>query len=853
MKQRCLGCMSEYESDYGLCPYCGYEPGDGIENPLHLRPGTQLTDRYTVGRVLGYGGFGVTYIAFDNVLNQKVAIKEYLPSEFATRMSGNSQVSVFSGNKAEQFADGMLKFVDEAKRLAKFQGEEGIVRVFDSFEANETAYIAMEYLEGETLTSYLEREGKVPPEQAVTLLESVVRSLETVHQAGIIHRDIAPDNIFLTTDGRVKLIDFGAARYATTSHSRSLTVIIKPGYSPEEQYRSRGDQGTYTDVYALAAVLYRMVTGITPPDALERRAILENKKKDVLAPPSKYCKIDGSLENAILNAMNVRIEDRTATAQAFWKELSSEVPVKRRGNRIKALDWGRWPLGFKIGIPVLGLCALTLVGLLLAGVIGPKSVSAGNITMEEGMTRVPSVINYSIGVAQEMLDKRQLNSLISGRKQSDVIPVGMVLSQNVDAGQVVEVHTQVGLYISEQPDVQSEKGRAPDVMYYAEADAVELFRQQGIEPKLEYIYSGDVAEGLVIDQSAAAGDVLDPGAEVVLTISRGPDPDQKPADAEGTQDPDAPRPLKLNRTSLSLYAGDTVTLTASGGSGSYRWTSSAGNVASVQNGAVTAAGAGKAVITVSSGTEKATCSVTVREYSLTLSQDDVSMKVGDSIQLTASGAPAGTEIEWISDNDSVAAVREGLVTATGAGSVTITARAEYGGLTHDTFCRVTVSGSAKQAPEVNEKTPETSGSTPETVPDSKGHTSSIRDIKPMNLTVGGTATVSYSSTVNGRELTVTWISSNPSVASVTSSGVITGVSEGTATISAQTFDGGQLKESIDMYEVTVSAASSGWIQGSSLESSSEWQESASGGTPFWKDPDFDYEAYLEAMWGSAEG
>lgn len=182
MKQRCLGCMSEYESDYGLCPYCGYEPGDGIENPLHLRPGTQLTDRYTVGRVLGYGGFGVTYIAFDNVLNQKVAIKEYLPSEFATRMSGNSQVSVFSGNKAEQFADGMLKFVDEAKRLAKFQGAERIVRVFDSFEANETAYIAMEYLEGETLTSYLEREGKVPPERAVTLLEPVVRSLETIHQ-----------------------------------------------------------------------------------------------------------------------------------------------------------------------------------------------------------------------------------------------------------------------------------------------------------------------------------------------------------------------------------------------------------------------------------------------------------------------------------------------------------------------------------------------------------------------------------------------------------------------------------------------------------------------------------------------
>lgn len=349
MKQRCLGCMAEYESEYGLCPYCGYEPNTQPDNPLHLKPGTQLMDRYTVGRVLGYGGFGVTYIAFDSLLNQRVAIKEYLPSEFATRMAGNSQVSVFGGNKAEQFADGLLKFVDEAKRLAKFQSEEGIVRVFDSFEANQTAYIVMEYLEGETLTAYLEREGKLPPEQAVPWLKSVVHSLEVIHQSGIIHRDIAPDNIFLTSDGRVKLIDFGAARYATTSHSRSLTVIIKPGYSPEEQYRSRGDQGSHTDVYALAAVLYRMVTGVTPPDALERRATLETQKKDILLPPSKYCKIDGNLENAILNAMNVRIEDRTATAQGFWAELTSEQPVKRRGNQVKALDLARWPLGLKIG------------------------------------------------------------------------------------------------------------------------------------------------------------------------------------------------------------------------------------------------------------------------------------------------------------------------------------------------------------------------------------------------------------------------------------------------------------------------------------------------------------------------
>lgn len=740
MKQRCPGCMAEYENDYGICPYCGYEPGTRADNPLHLQPGTQLTDRYTIGKVLGYGGFGVTYIGFDNLLSQKVAIKEYLPSEFATRTAGNSQVSVFGGNKAEQFADGMLKFVDEAKRLAKLQNAEGVVRVFDSFEANQTAYIVMEYLEGETLTAYLEREGKTPPEQAIPMLEPVFHSLEVVHQAGIIHRDIAPDNIFLTSDGRVKLIDFGAARYATTSHSRSLTVIIKQGYSPEEQYRSRGDQGPHSDVYALAAVLYRMVTGVTPPDALERRAVLENKKKDILLPPSKYCKIDSDQENAILNAMNVRIEDRTATAQAFWTELTSEAPVKRHRNRVKALDWGRWPLGLKIGIPALGLVALTLLGMLLAGIIGPESILAGSITMEEGMTRVPSVINYSVGEAQELLDKQQLNSLISGRRQSDVIPVGMVLSQSVDAGQVVEINTKIELYISERPDAQMEDGHVPDVMYYNETDAVELFRQQGIEPRLEYTYSDDVAEGLVVDQNVMAGDTLYKDTEVVLTISRGPDPSQEPADTDNPQGADTMRPLRLNRTSLSLYIGDTVTLSASGGSGSYQWSSSDNSLATVRNGIVTAASSGQVVITVSSGTETLSCQVTVTD--------------GESVK-----------------------------------------------------------------------------STPEPSVGSKEQTTATW-LVPINLSVGGEAEVSHKrSSADGTLCAVTWISSDPSVAIISSidlnSGLITAVGEGEATITAQVFDDGQIVETINAYKVTVA-------------------------TPFWKEEGFDYNKYLDEMWGPLE-
>ena len=228
-KRRCMGCMELYDKKWELCPHCGYPANATADSPLHMSPGSVLNGRYEVGRVLGNGGFGVTYIAWDPILRIKVAIKEYLPSEFSTRAEGQTRVTVFTGEKERQFNDGMSKFIDEAKRLAKFQNESGVVKIFDSFKANGTAYIVMEYLDGETLADRLKREKTIPADEAIQIMMPVIESLNHVHEAGILHRDISPDNIFLTKDGKTKLIDFGAARFATTTHSRSLTVIIKPG------------------------------------------------------------------------------------------------------------------------------------------------------------------------------------------------------------------------------------------------------------------------------------------------------------------------------------------------------------------------------------------------------------------------------------------------------------------------------------------------------------------------------------------------------------------------------------------------------------------------------------------------
>ena len=189
--------MELFGDEFEICPHCGYIVGTHAEEAIHMEPGTILHDRYIIGKILGYGGFGITYIGWDGKLEQKVAIKEYLPGEFSTRMPGQSQVTVFNGEKSEQFHDGMKKFIDEAKRLAKFQNEPGIVKIFDSFEENETAYIIMEYLDGETLTDYLKREKTIPEDQAVNMLMPVMNSLQTVHAEGLLHRDIAPDNIYV--------------------------------------------------------------------------------------------------------------------------------------------------------------------------------------------------------------------------------------------------------------------------------------------------------------------------------------------------------------------------------------------------------------------------------------------------------------------------------------------------------------------------------------------------------------------------------------------------------------------------------------------------------------------------------
>ena len=530
MLTRCHNCFDEYDPALGKCPHCGYVPGAPAEEAIHMDPGSLLRNRYAIGKVLGFGGFGVTYLAWDVKLEQKVAIKEYLPGEFSTRMPGQSRISVFSGDKAEQFTDGMHKFVEEARRLAHFQNEPGIVTVFDSFEENNTAYIVMEYLEGETLTERLKREGRIQEDEAVTMLLPLMESLEKVHAEGILHRDIAPDNIFLTKDGQVKLIDFGAARYATTSYSRSLTVVIKPGYSPEEQYRSRSDQGPHTDVYALGATLYKMITGETPPDAMERRAKYEGQNKDILIPPQKYAKgLSLARRNAILNAMNVRIEDRTPDVETFIRELNADPPAKRIYGKIKKIDPYAWPLWLKVLLPALGAIALIVGVLMLTGVISFSRYSKV-IIMPDGTVQVPDVEGLTSADAIKTMENNKLNIVSGGTVQSEFAPAGYIVLQEPAAGSYAPVNATVKVIVSAGTGVIppfNGIATVPYVEWDTLADAKDKLSQAGFaEPEVEEIYDDYCKEGCVVSANREAGEKLQAGSVLKLKLSKGPKPFQ---------------------------------------------------------------------------------------------------------------------------------------------------------------------------------------------------------------------------------------------------------------------------------------------------------------------------------------
>ena len=296
------------------------------KNLHYLRKETRLIGRYTIKSVLGQGGFGITYLGMDELYQRKVAIKEFFPQGIVTRNTEyEDTVTVTYVEEKADYEKGKERFLKEARTMAKFSKNEGIVKVLDFFEINNTAYIVMEYLEGITLKQYIRENQRITLEELVRLLVPLIESLDEIHSQGMIHRDISPDNIMVLPDGRIKLMDFGAARDYTKFGEKTLSIVLKPGYAPPEQYQTHGIQGPWTDIYALCATMYKCITGETPPDAIDR-VIDDHLKKisefGITIPPQ--------VESVIIKGMSVSAKDRYQDIKDFCEDLYGgyeEIPA----------------------------------------------------------------------------------------------------------------------------------------------------------------------------------------------------------------------------------------------------------------------------------------------------------------------------------------------------------------------------------------------------------------------------------------------------------------------------------------------------------------------------------------------
>ena len=341
---------------------------------LHALPPGYRIEEYELVRVLGSGGFGVTYLGYDHHLDKAVAIKEYLPNDLAVRTDNNSVLPKSTQDKAD-YEWGLARFLNEAQTLARFDHRH-IIKIHRFFRAHGTGYSVMEYAEGETLSEVLQRKGTLMEAELKAILFPILDGLEAVHGADFLHRDIKPGNIVIRDDGSPVLIDFGSARQAVAGKSRSVTAIVTPGYAPVEQYSAKGHQGPWTDIYGLGAVCYRCLTGEPPDDATERL------RADPLVPAAQRCKGKAStaLLGAIDRALRVDEGERPQTVTEWRVALADKVETPAYRQRKDAVKPTAQPSsfsslissepGFLLGILFVGLVSLVSSAVLKHGLDG---------------------------------------------------------------------------------------------------------------------------------------------------------------------------------------------------------------------------------------------------------------------------------------------------------------------------------------------------------------------------------------------------------------------------------------------------------------------------------------------------
>lgn len=285
--------------------------------------GDTLNDKYLIGKVIGQGGFGITYIGLDKILYRKVAIKEYFPQNIAYRFTQTSSTMTLAKSKvSENYTVGKEKFIEEARSMSKLSGYPGTPEIHDYFELNNTAYIVMEYLSGDSLDQYLLKHAPLTFEESVRILNPVFNIIEKLHPMNKLHRDISPDNMRINRDGKLCLLDFGASREFKQQQDQTMSIMIKQGYTSPEQYTGEGKQGPHSDIYSLGAILYQMVTGLRPKDALQR--LITDKLED---PQDLNPELKNEESNLILKMLSVDSANRIKDINDLRQEIQRATGI----------------------------------------------------------------------------------------------------------------------------------------------------------------------------------------------------------------------------------------------------------------------------------------------------------------------------------------------------------------------------------------------------------------------------------------------------------------------------------------------------------------------------------------------
>lgn len=505
----CYSCMQPVQDEKAhTCPYCGESLAGSDTSSPYLPSGTVLQGKFIVGKLLGAGGFGNTYIGWSQVLLRRVAVKEYYPEQITSRMQDGVTVSVTESTMRQRFRTGLQQFLEEARSVANLQDIRGVVEIYNFFEANGTGYIVMEYLEGMDVRTILKKSGgKRDYEWCRRVILTVLYTLREVHRRGVLHRDIAPDNIFITNEGVVKLIDFGAAKHASELANLRQDVVLKAGYAPIEQYSRTAHQGVYTDLYAVAALFYRMLTGMKPLPANERAV------QDSLVMPSQMgIVLPEQAELAIMVCLNVQPEFRLQSAEEFMEALERRdfVPVDEREWILSSEvvpDRGRFgkssslSTGLKAVLCILVLCLIggggmgitvlmhqekavqsssDVAGRIIVGnCIGMQEEDAVLLLQNQGFTHIAEpVYEYNLGIG-----------------------AGQVMRQNIAPGESAGENDEIILTVSGGALYYT----MPDCSGMSEKEVRDYFEQRMTETEIKEAYSEELEKGRMISQGVAAG------------------------------------------------------------------------------------------------------------------------------------------------------------------------------------------------------------------------------------------------------------------------------------------------------------------------------------------------------------